>query len=78
MTNPSYVTKSITVLGVDGNHITVGETAERQEVVIAIQQNDEGGRLATVRLNHDQFEAFCHSKYDLEVLPAPPGAPEAE
>ena len=67
MSSPSYVTKSITVLGVDGNHITVSETAERQEVVIAIQQNDEHGRIATARLNAGQFKALCQSQYDLEI-----------
>ena len=41
MDSPSYVTKSVTVRGVDGNHVTVSETAERQEVVVAIEQNDE-------------------------------------
>jgi recombinational DNA repair protein RecR len=44
MQNSSYVTKSITVLGADGNTVTVSETAERQEVVMAIQQSAEGVR----------------------------------
>ncbi len=67
MDAPSFLTKSITVLGVDGNHISVSETAERREVVVAIQQNDEKGRIATVRLTRPQFDALCGSKYSLEV-----------
>jgi hypothetical protein len=67
MDRPSFLTKSITILGVDGNHVTVSETAERHEVAIAIQQNDEHGRIATARLNADQFKALCRSQYDLEI-----------
>jgi hypothetical protein len=77
MDSPSYVTKSVTVRGVDGTSITVSETAERQEVVVAIQQNDEGGRIATVRLNEAQFEALCGTRYSLEVATTAAGAPEA-
>jgi len=76
MANPSYVTRSVTILGADGNHLTVSETAERQEVVISIQQNDEHGRIATVRLNHEQFDAFCHTKYELDVQKIGTPAPE--
>ena len=72
-----YLTRSLTVLGVDGNHVSVSETAERQEVVISIQQNDEHGRIATVRLDKDQFEALCHSQYELEIV-TPGATPEAE
>ena len=67
MDRPSFLTKSITILGVDGNHVTVSETAERREVVIAIQQNDEHGRIATARLNAEQFKALCRSQYDLDI-----------
>ena len=69
MANPSYVTRSVTILGADGNHLTVSETAERQEVVISIQQNDEHGRIATTRLSGEQFDALCHTKYALEIKP---------
>jgi hypothetical protein len=65
--NPGFVTKSITVRGVDGNDIRVSETAERKEVVVAIQQNDDNGRTATVRLTRPQFDALCGSKYSIEV-----------
>jgi hypothetical protein len=41
MKNPSYVAKSITVLGADGNHVAVSETAERQEVVISMRRRIE-------------------------------------
>lgn len=77
MESPSFVTKSITVRGVDGNHVTVSETAERQEVVLAIQQNDDGGQIATVRLNEPQFEALCGTRYSLEVATASAGVQEA-
>jgi hypothetical protein len=60
-------TKSFTVLGADGNHITASETDERKEIMVAIQQNDEHGRIATIRLNQEQFKALCDVKYDLEV-----------
>ena len=76
MATPSYVTRSITVRGADGNHVTVSETAEHQEVVLTIQQNGEGGRLATVRLDYQQFEALCQTKYDLEVASPTADAPE--
>jgi len=77
MDSPSFVTKSITVRGVDGNDVTVSETAERQEVVLAIQQNDDGGRIATIRLNESQFEALCGTRYSLEVATSAAGSEEA-
>ena len=76
MPNPSYVTRSLTIVGIDGNHISVSETAERREVVVTIQQNDEHGRLATVRLTKDQFEAFCHSQYEMDIQAAPAAGAE--
>ncbi len=69
MPGPAYLTKGITIRGVDGNYVTVRETPERCEVVVAIQQNDDAGRLATVRLNADQFKALCRSQYELDVEP---------
>ena len=77
MKSPSFVTKSITIRGVDGNDVRVSETAERQEVVIAIQQNDGGGRIATVRLDESQFEALCGARYSLEVATTAGGTAEA-
>lgn len=59
MTNESVLTKSFTVLGVDGNHLTFSETIEHTAIVVSIQQNDERGKLATVRLNKEQFSAIC-------------------
>jgi hypothetical protein len=66
MSTPSYLTKSITIRGLDGNDIRVSETAERKAVVISIQQNDDGGRLASVRLDQTQFDALCHTRYSME------------
>ena len=79
MNQPEFMTKSITIRGVDGNDIRVGETAARQEVVVAIQQNDEHGRMATMRLNKRQLAALCDVKYSLECddEPQPAAVPEA-
>lgn len=61
--------KSFTYLGVDGNHLTLAETTDRSAILVSIQQNDEQGRIATVRLSAEQFEEVCRSNgYDgLEV-----------
>lgn len=67
MDSPSYLTRSINIRGVDGNDIRISETAERREIVISIQQNDEHGRVATVLLNAAQFDALCRTRYDLHV-----------
>ena len=67
MAGASFFTRSITVAGLDGNHVTVSETPDHHEVVVSIQQNDEHGRIATARLNADQFKALCRSQYDLEI-----------
>lgn len=77
MDKPSYMTKSFTITGVDGNHVKVSETADRQEVVISIQQNDEAGLNATVRLSGAQFDTLCETKYSLDVAPATSGLSEA-
>jgi hypothetical protein len=74
MASPSYLTKTITILGVDGNHVSISETPDRQEVVIAIQQNDEKGRIATARLSGEQFSALCNAKYSLEIASEPEAA----
>jgi len=66
MSTPSYLTKSITIRGLDGNDIRVSETAERQAVVISIQQNEDGGRIASVRLDQAQFESLCHARYSMD------------
>jgi hypothetical protein len=61
------VNKSYTIRGADGNDVTVSETIERLEVVLSIQQNDENGRTATVRLDKDQWEALCRMQYSVEI-----------
>ena len=66
MSKPSYLTKSITIRGIDGNDLRVSETAERDAVVISIQQNSNGGALATVRLDQDQFDSLCRTRYEIE------------
>jgi hypothetical protein len=68
MNKPAYLTKSITIRGVDGNDIRVSETAERDTIVISIQQNDDAGRIATVRLDQGQDDAFCRTRYDMEFV----------
>lgn len=67
MSTPTFLTKSITIRGADGNDIRISETAERCEVEIAIQQNEDRGLLATVRLNNAQFDALCNTRYSLEI-----------
>ena len=72
--SPSYLTKSITIRGMDGNDIRVSETAERQEVVVSITHNAASPgefRTATVRLTRRQFDSLCESKYSLEVKTEP-------
>ena len=62
------VCKSFTICGADGNHVSISETVERGEVVLTIQQNDERGRLATVRLDREQFRALADTYYSLEII----------
>ena len=77
MNNPSYITKSFTVSGVDGNEVMVSETADRQHVAITIRQNDGDGPIATAHLSGPQFEALCETKYSLEVAPRVTDSSEA-
>jgi len=69
MDRPPFLTKSITIRGVDGNDIRVSETAERKVVVVSVHMNggDASFRVATVRLNALQFKALCQAQYDLEI-----------
>ena len=60
-----YVIRSFTVRGIDGNDLRISETMERDQVVVAIQQNDDGGRMATVRLTAAQLRAFGDVQYSL-------------
>ena len=77
MENPSFMTKSFTIRGADGNQISVSETADRLEIVIAIEQYGKDSRIGAVRLNGAQFEALCGTRYSLEVAPAAADTPEA-
>jgi len=61
------VAKSFTIRGADGNDLRISETVEREEIVISIQQNDDKGRLATVRLNKEQFNAFFDIRYSIDI-----------
>ncbi len=56
--------KSYTWCGADGNHLTLTETPDRTEILVCIQQNDEHGRLATMRLTREQVDELR------EVLPS--------
>ena len=78
MSRPSFLTKSVTIRGVDANDIRVSETAGRDAVVISIQQNDDGSRIASVRLNQAQFDAMCQTRYsmDLDKSAGDPELPE--
>jgi hypothetical protein len=58
MRNGNLLTKSWTVRDDNSNDIRVSETEDRSFIVISIMQADNGGRINTVTLNYDQFEAF--------------------
>lgn len=74
----ALVSKSYSLAGVDGNHVVLSETAERLEVVLSIQQNDEGGRIATVRLNAEQFAELFGLRYHVELESPEPSTPLIE
>jgi hypothetical protein len=77
MSTPSYLTKSVTIRGIDDNNIRFSETAERQEVVISIQHNDDGAGIASVRLDQAQFDSLCHTRYSMGFAePAAESAPQ--
>ena len=59
--------RSFTVRGTDGNDLTISETHEEDQVVVSIQQNDDEGRIATVRLGRAEFEAFFDTRYELKL-----------
>ena len=61
------LTKSYSIRGIDGNDVAVSETVERKEIVLSIQQNDDRGRVATVRLTKNQWEMLCETRFDLHV-----------
>lgn len=67
MKNSMLVNTSFTIRGVDGNDITVGETTERDTVVLCLQQNDDHARLATIRLTAHHWLALCDLRYKLSV-----------
>jgi hypothetical protein len=61
------IIKGFTIRGADGNDLRISETVERDQVVISIQQNDDKARMATVRLDKEQFEAFFDIRYSIEI-----------
>ena len=61
------ITKGFTIRGADGNDLRISETVERDQVVISIQQNDDKARMATVRLDKEQFEAFFDLRYEIGI-----------
>jgi hypothetical protein len=63
------VTKSYSILGIDGNHVSVSELDHGDGVVLSIQHS---GRIATVRLSPDQFDDLCGTKYSLSYRVTPP------
>ena len=50
---------SYTIHGADGNDVSVSETPDYSSVVLCIQQNDDRGRLATVRLDQEKWKTLC-------------------
>ena len=76
---PSFVTRSITIAGIDRNTISISETPDRSEVRVSISQNGERGtgmQIATIRMDAAQLAALCGVRYSLDVLEkeAPPEA----
>jgi len=61
------ITKGFTIRGADGNDLRISETVERDQVVISIQQNDDKAKLATVRLDKEQFNAFFDIRYEIGI-----------
>ena len=61
------VTKGFTIRGADGNDLRISETVERDQVVISIQQNDDKARMATIRLDKEQFNAFFDIRYEIGI-----------
>ena len=61
----------------DGNHLTFSETIERNAIVVSLQQNDEKGRIATVRIDAATFEELCRldSAFDGLKIEASVAAP---
>jgi hypothetical protein len=56
----SLVCKSFTLTGVDGSHVTLSETPEREEIVLSVVTYcSSGAQRATARLNAEQFETLC-------------------
>ncbi len=55
------------IRGADGNDLSISETFEGDQVVVSIQQNDDRARVATVRLDKDQLDAFWDVKYSLTL-----------
>ncbi len=65
--NEKIVTRRFNIRGEDGNDLAVSECIERLSVVVSIHQNDDKGRIATVSLNKEQWDAFCDLKYTVDV-----------
>jgi hypothetical protein len=74
---PSFVTRSITIAGIDRSTISISETPDRSEVRVSISQNAErvsDMQMATIRMDAAQLAALCGVQYSLDVLKkeAPP------
>src|SRR3972149_3117854 len=71
------VCKALTIRGADGNHVSLSETPERMHIVLAIQQNDDRGRISMVRFDREQLRSFMYLRDELEIndeerTPTPP------
>lgn len=64
--------KSYTVRGPCGNDLIVSETVERDQIVLAIRQNDEGGRIATMRLDRTSLDQLDHVLDAMELQKGDP------
>lgn len=61
----NWLTKSISIRGVDDNLIVFSETADRDELVVSI--HTDNNRIATVRLNAEQLREVERVRYILEL-----------
>ena len=65
------VSRAWRIEGLDAAAVTVEETAERNQIVVSVQQRGSTVTRETVRLNRAQWGALCSLQYDLDwVKPA--------
>jgi len=66
MVNKEIVSASYEITGIDGSHLRVSETPERDHCIVSIMEA-QSGNILTCRLNKAQFKAFCDLDYSVEI-----------